>query len=70
MNDDADRLLYWDDELERLATEASAIHGEETVLNTTDRTLRQLVAHGPAPISIADLKTALKAELRRLVRAH
>jgi hypothetical protein len=63
--------ILWDAELEELAQRAIAVHGEEAVLEVTDRTIHERVANrATAALSAADIKTALKAELRRLVKPN
>ena len=60
----------WDDELEQLARHAAVLLGEAHVIDAADRAIRALAAGRTEPLSFADLRSALKAELKRIVRPH
>jgi len=61
---------FWDDELEQLSAEAVAVLGADLVSAAIPSALRQTREEKRAPLTFADLKTAMKAELRRLVRPN
>jgi hypothetical protein len=62
--------VLWDDELEDLTTRAIAVHGEEAIFAVTDRTIHELVVKQGGATRASDIKTALKTELRRLLKPH
>jgi hypothetical protein len=64
------RAPWWDEEIEQLGSQAAAVHGEDTVAMAVDRVIRQVTADSAAPLSPSDVKAAVKAELRRMVRPH
>jgi hypothetical protein len=59
---------FWDDELEQLSADAVAVLGEDLVSTAIQHALLQNREEKKAPLTFVDLKTAMKAELRRLVR--
>ncbi len=61
---------FWDDELEQLSKDAVAVLGEDLVSAAIQRALLQTREEKRAPLTFADLKRAMKAELRRLVRPN
>jgi hypothetical protein len=65
-----ERSDFWDAELEQLASHAVATFDDEAVSVALDRALMQIRNQRRAPLSFGDLKTVLKAELRRLLRPH
>jgi len=74
MKTESDCPFFWDDELEGLSAQATAVLGEEAVFAAIERALMQLRRTRPEDVTLATLfaafNDALKAELRRLVRPH
>jgi hypothetical protein len=64
---------WWDDELEQLVNQAMVVCGEEAMVDAIGHAIHdcvELVANRTEPLSASDLKTAVKAALRQLTRAH
>ena len=59
----------WDAELEALTTLAEAVHGEQTVVDVVERTMREFTK-SPNPASASDFRIAMKAALGTLVTPH
>jgi hypothetical protein len=71
MSVEAFRPSFWDDELERLTTEAASLLGEEAVIAALGNTFAKFRHdHDGGTVSFQVFTDGLKAELRRIVRPH
>ena len=64
----AERPEFWDAELDRSAAHAVTLFGDEAVSDAIERAFLRRRLAGNGVVSFDEMKEALKAELRRMIR--